>query len=582
MYRQKNKLTIRSWILRLAFVGELIAAILFFAVPWYTGARMRDQALSANEKLSEVYLEFLDSSVEGIGRILSQYATSTYDISVLARSEDEMERYFSKQNLMQKLEDAAVMFHIMDGIFVYSKSDVENTFLCQLGSRGNIVQHNDMEHYMESFNLSGSGNSWNLIRVENRIYLTRVVVTGSTSCGAWISVDSLGIPLETAMRGAAGIVAFLNNDGEVLYSEGEEAGKLTTLVQENHGQVIKLEGGRYLQMTKHSGILPVSVAILIPEAEYMRGIFDVQNVIGLLLAVSLLMFPMLKKILHTSVSKPVEDLLHAMSEVEGGNLDIRVETQGRFLEFDETADYFNNMTTEIKRLQEDVYERQIREQKIQLQYLQTQIRPHFFLNSLNVIHSFSLIGRNDLIEKMTVHLSKYFGYRFENADSFVSLGLELEHVKNYLELHRLRYSSNFTCSIEAEEVLMDAKLPPLVIQTFVENSLKYGMTVDRQFELELIAEAVTEEGEQMLKLEITDNGPGYDKHVLEDAASGRKIETHHGQGIGINNVIQRLHLIYDGRAYVELSNMMGAGACSRIIIPLEFVEENAVSGNVEK
>lgn len=255
-------------------------------------------------------------------------------------------------------------------------------------------------------------------------------------------------------------------------------------------------------------------------------------------------------------------------------------------------------------MQEDVYKRKIREQKIQLQYLQAQIRPHFFLNTLNVIHSFSLIKRNDLIEQMVVCLSRYFSYRFKDPDAMVSLRAEKEHIENYLQLHSLRYQNALFCGLEMEEVLLDAKIPPLVIQTFVENSLKYGMVSARNLNLEIIAEAIcadracgqketgdllqTEElrqdetWEQKLCITITDNGPGYEEEVLEAVRNGKPVKKGHGQGIGINNVIQRLKLLYGEAAWVRLSNTPRAGACSEIFLPLVFMEEEGVDSCTEE
>lgn len=384
----QGKTTLKRWIVRTMLLYLTVAAVLVIVVPWFIGSKMRGQAMEANEKLSEVYLEFLDSNVEGINKVLSQFAVSSQDISVLARSTDTLERYLAKYNVMQELKDTSILYHMFDGIFVKSDSEKEALFLCQVGQKGNGRQVDDMKQIMKS-----------------------------------------------------------------------------------------------------SRTLPVSMAILVPEEKYTGNIYLIQNIIGLMLA-AFLTIPLLWRMLSGSVSRPVEQLVGSMNEVQKGNLSIRVKTGSRFREFVEIGTYFNNMVAEIGRLQEDVYKRKIREQRIQLQYLQAQIRPHFFLNTLNVIHSFSLTKRNDLIEQMVVCLSRYFSYRFKDPDAMVSLRAEKEHIENYLQLHRLRYQNALFCGLEMEEVLLDAKIPPLVIQTFVENSLKYGMVPTRNLHLEIIAEAV--------------------------------------------------------------------------------------------
>lgn len=574
----KQKTTMKRWILKIIVIGFIVIAVSVLAVPWYMGAKMRDEAREANEKLAAVYLEFLDSSIEGVNKLLSQFASSTYDISVLAMSENEMERYTAKQNVMQKLEDASMIYNVFDGIFVYSRSEIEDAFLCQVGPGGHGRQVNEMKEIMAAFEQEYSLNSWELVRYKDKDYLMRVVKTGTTSCGAWIDAASLTNPFRSIDYEETGMALFIDREGAVLNGlVGDNIGD-SHIFEANDGHIIRLEKEKYLQISKPSRFLPISMVLLISEAEYLGDIYFVQNVVGLIMTVSLFIFPVLWWLLTKNISIPVSRFIQSMSDVRKGNLEVRIEPGSRFHEFNEMGKYFNSMLSEIQRLQKDVYERQISEQKIELQYLQTQIRPHFFLNTLNVIYSFSLIKRNDLIEKMVVCLSKYFSYRFKSTDSFVSLGEEKEHIENYLELHRLRYQDKFLCHLEIEDVLLDAKLPPLIIQTFAENSLKYGVSKEKVFELEIVAEVLNIDEEQKLKITVTDNGPGYEQEVIDEAARRGRINCGRGQGIGINNVIQRLKLIYRGAAEVKLSNMEGGGACSEIIIPLEFAEEEVTEG----
>ncbi len=565
-----KKITIKNWIFRIILAGVAVMIVMFFTIPWYAGSRMENQARANNVRMTEMYLEYLDNSVEGINKLLSQFAYKTDDISTLAMTEDETERYLAKINVMKRLEDASAIYNVFDGIFVYSQSEFENIFLCQVGTRGRGSQVDDMKEIITEFEQEYSLNSWELVRYGNQDYLMRVVKTGSTSCGAWVEASSLVYPLNN--HEDAGTIMFLDREGRCISRSDETLPENLTLSEEDNGKIVPVEEKRYLQTVGRSKYLPVAMAVLIPEKQYMGDIYYVQNILGLLMILALLIFPVLGRLLTKNITVPVGQLTESMKAVQNGDLETRVNVGGRFDEFEQIGRYFNNMISEIQRLQQDVYERKIREQKIQLQYLQTQIRPHFFLNTLNVIYSFSLVKRNDLIEKMVVCLSKYFSYRFKSTDSFVSLREETEHIENYLELHRLRYQNRFRCQIEIEEVLFDAAIPPLIIQTFVENSLKYGFLKEHPFEMEIVAEVLSTKKEQKLKITVTDNGPGYGQQILKEAGQGKILHVH-GQGIGINNVIQRLQLICQGQAEIKLSDMPGGGACSEIIMPLEFTEE---------
>lgn len=343
----QGKTTLKRWIVRTMLLYLTVAAVLVIVVPWFIGNKMRGQAMEANEKISEVYLEFLDSNVEGINKVLSQFAVSSQDISVLARSADTLERHLAKYNVMQKLEDTSILYHMFDGIFVKSDSEAEELFLCQVGKKGNGRQVDDMKKIMENFAEKYPANTWVLIKAEETDYLLRVVSGGSTSCGAWIDASSLLIPLEKIDYGDTGTVLFVDEDGYAVGRAAEDLPDKERLSADKNGNLVGIEGERYLQIMKSSRMLPVSMVILVPEEKYTGNIYLIQNIIGLMLAAAFLTIPLLWRMLSGSVSRPVEQLVGSMNEVQKGNLSIRVKTGSRFREFVEIGTYFNNMVEEI-------------------------------------------------------------------------------------------------------------------------------------------------------------------------------------------------------------------------------------------
>lgn len=208
MERKSNKSTIKQWIFRMVFGGLIVMTAVFLIVPWYAGSRMRNQAQQSNEKLTKMYLAFWDNSVSGVNKVLSQFASGSYDISVLARPADKLERYMAKNNVMQKLEDAAMVYNVFDGIFVYSQSTAEDAFLCQVGSGGSGIQVRHMKAIMKTYEDKYSLNTWALVKYEDREYLMCVVKTGSTSCGAWIDAAALTNPLRDMDYDKTGTVLF--------------------------------------------------------------------------------------------------------------------------------------------------------------------------------------------------------------------------------------------------------------------------------------------------------------------------------------------------------------------------------------
>lgn len=576
----RKKVTIRRWftILMLIVFIALFAAML--GISAYAGSSMRRQATLFNEDSLTMYTDRLDTSIEDLERFLSQYATGTYDVSVLALSKDEQARYVAKSNILQQLKNTAFMYDIFSGLFVYSHNSVQDEFLCQLGSNTTGVQAEDVKSMVEETKGTYQTRGWELRTRNGKNYLVRAVNIGSTSSGAWIDMNHLMLQLENMNFSEMNFAVFTDRQGVPLTGT-DKVGRLNRLTEQDNGKLITLNGIKYLQISKEFKNLPIMLSVLIPDEVFAKSIRFMQMVIFLIFAAVLCMVPLVWYTLSKSITRPVKDLINAMKTVESGNLDVSISEESRFKEFNQIFGHFNSMVVNIRQLKDDVYERQIREQKTQLQYLQLQIKPHFFLNTLNVIYSFALVKRCDLISDLTVCLSKYFRYMFRSNESFVTLRAEQEHINNYMRIQELRYPGSFIYRQEIEEVLLDAKLPPLVIQTFIENSIKYALVSNACSEISLIVETFKDNCVQGMRILISDNGSGYPQKVLDALYRGVPLSENSENHIGISNVVQRLRLIYGDRAKVVVHNAPQGGAVSEILLPLEFEEISQIRDEEE-
>ncbi len=100
---------------------------------------------------------------------------------------------------------------------------------------------------------------------------------------------------------------------------------------------------------------------------------------------------------------------------------------------------FNGMMEQIQELRIHVYEEQLNKQKAELQHLQLQINPHFFMNSLNIIYNLALVKNYALIQEMAISLVQYFRYMFRSNLTFLPLKDELQHIRNYIRIQELRF-----------------------------------------------------------------------------------------------------------------------------------------------
>ena len=233
-------------------------------------------------------------------------------------------------------------------------------------------------------------------------------------------------------------------------------------------------------------------------------------------------------------------------------------------EFDALNLHFNKMMDELENTKLRLYQEEIDRQKIQLRYLNQQIRPHFVLNALNIIYMWD-DNEFPSAKKMIIYLTKYFRYLVNLKSDYVLLWEEMEHAENYLKIQKVRYPSRFTHFVEWEEELRYARIPAVVIQTFVENSIKYGFRKGNTMFLFVLAKRI---GKDRIQLLIADTGKGFEPDTLQKIQEFLKTKKYdENMGVGIQNVINRLTILYGGNFEISIYNAVDGGARIEIEIP---------------
>ena len=237
-------------------------------------------------------------------------------------------------------------------------------------------------------------------------------------------------------------------------------------------------------------------------------------------------------------------------------------------ELGEAGVLLNQLVEQVSELEKTVYEEKIKSQKVQLDFQQIRIRPHFFINCLNVIHSMARVGRTDEIEDLCLCVSSYLRALYSCSDSIYPLQEELALIQNYLEIVKEVNGQKFTLHTEIEAGTETIQIPPLLIETFVENSLKYAKTI-RSVEIDITVHKMTDgDGKELLLIKVEDTGKGFEENTLKalnDGVFQRKDERHQ---IGIINVVERLDLMYGDEAEISFQNT-GKGAGVFIRIPVK-------------
>ncbi|MDX1830453.1 MAG: histidine kinase [Lutibacter sp.] len=188
----------------------------------------------------------------------------------------------------------------------------------------------------------------------------------------------------------------------------------------------------------------------------------------------------------------------------------------------------------------------------QLDNLATQLNPHFLFNSLNSIKS--LIIENPKIARRAVDLLSDIlrTSLYEKDASFITIKEELELVKDYIALEKIRFEERLNMSIEMDNGLENYLILPLCIQLLIENGIKHG--IDKRINGGTIKLSIKKTAET---IEIIVQNPGQ--------IAGNKVKA----GIGVKNLTKRLQLHYDGEASFELQNIDPHLVKAILIIPIQ-------------
>jgi hypothetical protein len=204
-----------------------------------------------------------------------------------------------------------------------------------------------------------------------------------------------------------------------------------------------------------------------------------------------------------------------------------------------------NKTQKAKLNQEIAQRKQVQNQ---IQFLRSQLDPHFIFNSLSSIQS--LINRND-IEAANLYISKFGALLheiLEKSDTLMHpLAIELQQVEHYLQLEQLRFKFEYHINVASPINPSEIDIPIMLLQPYIENAIKHGI-VEKREDGEIALNIARQDSTMVIT--ITDNGKGYD-------ASGKR--EGHGNRLVAERIEMLNKLLKDQQINVELSSEKGKG-----------------------
>ena len=269
--------------------------------------------------------------------------------------------------------------------------------------------------------------------------------------------------------------------------------------------------------------------------------------------------------------RPINTVVNTMGAVEEGRLDVRIDTSGlenSDPDSQKLAIGFNSMMDEINLLMKQVKEEQHQMEQIRFNALQSQIKPHFLYNALECIHWQAVADGNKKISKLVKALAQYYRICLSKGKEVIPFELELEHVRSYMTIQKMRYGDIIDMELYISDELKDARIPKMTLQPLVENSIYHGIRVKEGKKGKVIITANTD-GEN-IKIVVSDSGTGMDNSEIEEM--NRMISVHDDRfGYGVRNVNKRIELMY-GKPYgLEFAGNENGGVTVIVRLPLRKI-----------
>lgn len=279
--------------------------------------------------------------------------------------------------------------------------------------------------------------------------------------------------------------------------------------------------------------------------------------------VAILMVSIASRIVSKSILTPLNRLVIRCNRVAEGDYQSPFE-DGKSVEINFLSVNIQSMVENIVSLSHQLVEEEKKLSEERLRTLQHQINPHFLNNVLQTIKALSVSGETEKISRITIYLGRILAYSVYQPYENVALDVELEYVKNYIEVQNIRYDNKILYSIDCEEKAREIQIPKLTLQPLVENAIEHGYDGKSRLVIDISAECEPD----MICILISDNGVGISEHELQKLREQIESEVYHRvSGVGIVNVNERLKRKFGEKSGIEIKAGMKGGMTVIIHIP---------------
>lgn len=310
----------------------------------------------------------------------------------------------------------------------------------------------------------------------------------------------------------------------------------------------------------------------VPLKNLMERTDVIRNTTLIVFIVVVVLSTIISIFLAWNVSRPIKRLTRLMKKVEKGDFDVDL-TIDSTDEVGILAKSFNSMVYEIKDLIKMNYQIKLQQREAELYALQSQINPHFMYNTLETIGMAVEDGEEETVVEMVSLLGRMLRYSINNKDKIVTVNQEVQHMKDYLTIQKIRFEDRIKFIIHEEIDTESFLTPKFILQPVVENSIKHGLEHQFNFRMEIFI--LKSQTNREIIFKVKDNGPGIPAEILSELnrylasdPMGRR-----DSKFGLINVHGRVVMLFGEEYGLKIESRINEGTEVTIRIPYLLQEK---------
>jgi|GEM_PF-791673 len=365
--------------------------------------------------------------------------------------------------------------------------------------------------------------------------------------------------------------------GNILYSNKNDlvATQLehvvwNTIKKKNEGSFLVDENGHEKELVsyKTSDYTRWTVVLVTYNEQLTKDMANIKNLTVIFIIIIFILFVILSIIISRSISNPIAKLEKIVAQIKSNQFEIPLQIEqkqvGGLL-----SDHFNKLMDTINNLLKKINYHHQKEKEQERMILEAQINPHFIYNTLNAIRWMAAMQHADQIANAVKALINLLKSSIRIGETYISIEDEVKQIVEYIPLQQLRYYDSFEVEYDIDEEVKKFKTIKFVLQPIVENAIFHGL--DPEEKRGRIVISIRKTGD-VIQYCVSDNGKGMNEKTVSRLLD-KNIYTKGFNGIGLNNVNERIKTYFGSQYGIEIESTLGCGTTVGIKIPAILFEE---------